>query len=134
MALEINKDLYISDSNIKLGDLIIDSGSNSDGKWIKYSDGNMICWGSKYSTSMTWSAWGSIYAGEISITFPQPFTGGLSIVSSLDQGTNTGNGWTGRCTTTISNNKFTGGTIPIYRPTTYGNTMAIQYIAIGKWK
>jgi hypothetical protein len=51
---------------------VVDSGSNTDGSYIKYGDGTMICWITQSMTGVT-SANGTA-------NFPQPFT---SSVQSL---------------------------------------------------
>jgi len=52
----------------KLG-IIIESGSNSNGRWIKFSDGTMIQWGEISLSTEAGSQWWSLST----LTFPTPF-------------------------------------------------------------
>ena len=54
---------------------IIESGSNENGNWIKYSNGTMICYGNKIFGVDITDQRGYMYQGEVlnPFTFPQPF-------------------------------------------------------------
>lgn len=53
---------------------IVESGSNSNGKWIKYSDGTMFCW-MRAEKTVNYQASGALYVGYLTdIVFPQTFT------------------------------------------------------------
>ncbi len=113
---------------------IIESGSNDNGSWIKYSDGTMICSMSKnvYVNFSSSQKWGVMWESDnIDLgNFPQTFIEKPYV--------------------TISNFSESGGFIEILRDTTtsfVGNTKiarpsdtngTIEYtlsiIAIGKWK
>ena len=113
---------------------IVESGSNDNGSWIKYSDGTMICSMSKnvYVNFSSSQKWGVIWESDnIDLgNFPQTFIKKPNV--------------------TISNFSGSGGFIEILRDTTtsfVGNTKiarpsdtnnSIEYtfsiIAIGKWK
>lgn len=57
---------------------IYDSGSNSNGNWIKYADGTMICYKRQtFNNVAIATAWGTLYEStklELG-DFPQPFVG-----------------------------------------------------------
>ena len=112
---------------------VVDSGSNENGEWIKYSNGKMICWGAidlGYVDTLT--PWGVVYeSGQKSLgNFPQTFaekpkvfleqlTGGTCYPESL-----------GDTTTTTSI-----GTTWFWRPKQDGCQGVIySYLAIGRWK
>ena len=47
---------------------VVESGSNDNGSWIKYSDGTMICYKSTGEIDMNITTpWGSLYEGNISV-------------------------------------------------------------------
>lgn len=52
---------------------IIESGSNLNGDWIKFSSGIMICWCNIDTTITATSAYGSFYIGDTTWTYPQSF-------------------------------------------------------------
>lgn len=110
---------------------IVESGSNANGSYIKFSDGTMIC--SRVTDVITMNiniAWGSLYEGSVDMgQFPISFveTPAISIVSFssgmlIEQaGANaTNSSW---------------GLVTAVRPTAVQNVSARFYlIAIGKWK
>lgn len=110
---------------------IVESGSNNNGSYIKFSDGTMICY--KVTDVITMDldvAWGSMYEGSVEIgQFPANFTETPAISASpfnsgmlVEQaGANaTKNSW---------------GLVTAVRPTAVQNVSARFYlIAIGKWK
>lgn len=51
------------------------SGSNSNGSWVKFADGTMICTKRLSIITPITTAWGSLYeSGKVSLgNFPQPF-------------------------------------------------------------
>lgn len=131
----INKQIQIKNKNgvfeefYNEGKSVTKKIKNSNGTAVLFDDGTMICYGNVYSTNISWSTWGSIYSSTMSYTFPLGFVTFPVVICSVAGGVGTGNGWTGRPSHTT-----TGGTVEIYRSTTYGNTMSIDYIAIGNWK
>ena len=48
---------------------IFESGSNANGRWIKYANGTMECYGITGAT-LTLAAYGSLYDGAVSISYP----------------------------------------------------------------
>lgn len=110
---------------------IIESGSNDNGSYIKFSDGTMICYKVTDVIKMNIDvAWGSLYEGSVDMgQFPISFveTPAISIVSF-------GSGMlieqAGANATYSSWGLVTG-----VRPTAVQNVSARFFmIAIGKWK
>lgn len=75
--------LYLGSNKIASGAIasssggdIVESGSNLNGSYIKYSDGTMICY-VEYKTTLTCNnVWGNLYIGtdrDTKLYFPQPF-------------------------------------------------------------
>ena len=110
---------------------IVESGSNANGSYIKFSDGTMIC--SRITDVITMNidvAWGSLYEGSVDIgQFPanfteipaisaSPFSSGMLVEQAGANATK--NSW---------------GQVTAVRPTAVQNVSARFYlIAIGKWK
>ena len=111
--------------------VIVESGSNDNGSWIKYSDGTMICYKSTGEIDMNiTNSWGSLYEGNISVgnlpaefietptIFVTPFGSGMLI----EQGG-------------IDASKTSWGNITGVRPSSVENVKArFHLMAIGKWK
>ena len=111
--------------------VIVESGSNDNGSWIKYSDGTMICYKSTGEIDMNiTTSWGSLYEGNISVgnlpaefietptIFVTPFGSGMLI----EQGG-------------IYASKTSWGNITGVRPNSVENVKArFNLMAIGKWK
>lgn len=56
------------------GKAVIESGSNENGEWVKFSDGTMICTVYKQTIlEKTLSAYGSLYQTTQDWIFPVPF-------------------------------------------------------------
>lgn len=114
-------------------DSIIESGSNTNGNWVKYSDGTMICYktASAQNVAIT-SSWDSLYEGSFSLgNWPQTFTDVPHI-----QVSNAG-------ATGFIIESFVGGDLPtassagsliVVRPTSATTNCSVYLTAIGKWK
>lgn len=115
-----------------------ESGSNSNGNYIKFSDGTMIC---TYSFDLAddvnfATSYGSIYyttGGSKRWTFPQSFTTVYSVNGSLQlPGGIGGIGFTDNSALTKSAS-FYAYSVTNYNFTNRGKVYA-YLIAIGKWK
>lgn len=110
---------------------IIESGSNDNGSWIKYSDGTMICYKSTGWIDMNiTTSWGSLYEGNISVgNFPAEFIETPTIsVTPFGSGMLIEQGGTDA-------SKTSWGNITCVRPNSVENVKArFHLIAIGKWK
>lgn len=112
---------------------IIESGSNSNGEYIKYSDGTMICTKKvSFANVVIDKTWGSVY--ETSSTFDfgnyaQAFIEIPRVSIDLSDGS------TCFCETFLERTKTAIGSTWLWKPTTEaGGTMTFDIIAIGKWK
>ena len=116
--------------------LITESGSGSSGRWVKFSDGTMICFGAINVTipeqqllgGFVWGTLGT-QAGADPITFPQPFVGAapmLSLAMEIGEELNT-------AIRTVSSTAFTWR-LYTYSQITTGSAKKLMYTAIGRWK
>jgi hypothetical protein len=119
-----------------------ESGSNTNGYWVKYSDGTMICSATKKTTSIgVVNASGNLYISTVFQpfnNFPQTFTSLTScdiFLVSQDVTSSpvwiTKNNSTGPSTTNAGN-CILMSPVSISSFTNYGYTLG--YIAIGRWK
>lgn len=137
MDLELNGDLYISGTNKKLGNLIIESGSNANGSWVKYEDGTMIITQSYTTTITSWSTWGNCYSTALNVppNFPVSFVGTPKVTQTLE--CLSYNGWLATRTEAGATSSSTrAAAMQVVRPTTGGTNIpyTVNIIAIGKWK
>ena len=109
---------------------IISSGNNTNGEWVKYSDGTMICYMNKtYNVDIT-RQWGSVYetAGVPLGDFTQSFVEIPVVTASC---TGASSVWIEAITPT----KTSLGSSWFMRPVSTSNAqVVISYIAIGRWK
>ena len=114
------------------GDPIVESGSNADGEWTRWSDGTQICRFSDTVTDQSISAsYGVLYQGARTWTFPVTFVGRPSANCGTGKW-GTSASWSGTDTlptTTAANLRFWDVNS---RPT--GTSMGISSSAIGRWK
>jgi hypothetical protein len=107
---------------------IVESGSNTNGNYIKYGDGTLICTKRINTTITALSQWGSLYDANVDGGyFPYAFQNSPTITAVLSQGS----GFIEK----VSCDYEKIPTITVARPnssTTWGIT--IDIIAIGKWK
>ncbi len=111
---------------------IIQSGSNANGSYIKYSDGTMICYGNYSFNSSNSDYWGNFYRSEnYTINFPQEF----STTPIVNVTPNSDDGGISAVLNTVSLNTFKMCQIKskgINQNTDLSNSG--QYVAIGRWK
>lgn len=115
------------------GNPIVENGSNSNGNYIKYYDGTMICTKkiSNVSNEIT-KAWGNLYESQATIdlgSMPQTFTSVEYINANL-----TSDSW--HCWIVRHQNSSLSdfGELSLARPTTATVNVNLNCIAIGKWK
>ena len=109
---------------------ITESGSNSNGRYIKYSDGTMVCWGNFSVTGNVTGEWGSLYGQEITnpATFPATFKE-VNVVNINTSGDYSA--LIGRVNASTSKITF----LQIARPWALSNTtLWFDYVARGTWK
>ena len=112
---------------------IVESGSNDNGSWIKYSDGTMICTKKiKFTNVVINTVWGSVYetAGKLNFgDYAQEFIEIPNVSIDLADGA------TCFCETFSERTKTSIGGTWLWKPTVEANgTMTFDIIAIGRWK
>lgn len=117
------------------GNAIIASGSSTNGRYVKFYDGTMICWGKKEWTSVSISApWGSMYESTSYLAFSNfssTFTAIPIVIISPAQGSSNSYYVEAVCNESASN----PGSFYATRPgSATGCTVVASYIAIGRWK
>ncbi len=107
---------------------VVESGSNTDGNWVKWADGTMMQWGAMSGTADCNIAYaGGFRTDNISFNLPQAFINTNYRVSGLSSNVS---GWvaivTGATTTATSFRfaRFASAT---------GVSFAAQWMAIGRW-
>lgn len=112
---------------------IVESGSNTNGSWVKYIDGTMICYKTISKTVSVTSSWGSIYeSGEITLgDFPQEFIA-IPVVNITVQNENN----IGGMIELVKNitTQSAGKTLLVRGTTTTNANYIFNIVAIGKWK
>ncbi len=129
-ASNLNNNFNELDTKI---DGIIESGSNANGNYIKFSDGTLIQWNSMTVQDQAMSSsYGSAYQGSRVITFPVDFydTNYSPHCSHFLYGT--GASW-GSVANKVSKSQMTIRGMDFYSRTT-GTNCHISWMAIGKWK
>ena len=120
----------IYDNSVAISN-IIESGSNSNGSWIKYSDGTMICYQS-FTCNVNYSTkYGSGYYAEITDeikSFPVSFIETPKV--SIGLATNYGIG----CALRDTNTEKCATNIFVYTFASRTDTITLNIIAIGRWK
>lgn len=112
---------------------IVESGSNDNGSWIKFSDGTMICRGVVTTGNVTFAAWGSLYQYEVpSVSFPLSFID----VPHIDFTSNNPSNEYNYCLEagTYKTTKSETGIMRVARPLATTGRIQIKWTAIGKWK
>lgn len=136
--LKVNGDLYVADTTgdnavnvLNEINSVVESGNNSNGKWVKYKDGTMICYGNVTGTSsaLTWYWTFCKRTDYITFTFPQQFISVPNVSLTTNE----------FCSISVlmANNypTTTQGQFTVLRVSD-GNdyNYNVYYIAIGKWK
>ena len=106
--------------------VVVDSGSNSNGRYMRFSDGTQICWHLDGTGIATSNATTPIRWNARVFTFPAAFIATPAISPEIFRSTNSF-AWSG-----IQEESSTGCALYILSP--YSTTGFIRYIAIGRWK
>ena len=117
---------------INMGSGCEESGSNANGRYIKYSDGTLICYGTDSASYAITNAAGSVwFSGSQTKTFAHAFVSApqVSVRASNDGASSIS--WTGvgNQATTSTNFLFA-----YLSATSHTTTMTSDFIAIGQWK
>lgn len=108
----------------QLTNLMPTRGSNTNGNWVKYPDGTMICWGAKtVSTNSSGGRFG--YYGSASATFPQTFSSIPNVATNYYKSPVY---WNSSAPSVTAS----GCTVALAGDTNATNT--VTYIAVGRWK
>lgn len=117
------------------GNAIIASGSSTNGRYVKFYDGTMICWGIQdFGTQNISAPWGSMYESTSYMSFsnfPSTFTDIPVVIISPAQGSSNAFYVEAVCNESASN----PGSFYATRPgSATGCKIIASYIAIGRWK
>lgn len=112
---------------------IVESGSNDNGSWIKYSDGTMVCIKKVEFTGVVIDdAWGTVYSSKNTFNFgdyAQEFIEIPNVSITLAEGA------TCFCETFSGRTKTSIGSTWLWKPAVeVSGTMTFDVIAIGKWR
>jgi hypothetical protein len=122
------------DKNLVVGSVsggaVIETGSNSNGRYIKHADGTMICTGNYTNVTTTDSVGGSYYRGSNLFTFPAIFSSvSKPVVVPTSTYVSGGVGWV-HCLSA-----FGVAQVSVwYMCYQQGAIGSVNYIAIGRWK
>ena len=127
---------YINNS---IGIGIIENVSNSNGRYIKFADGTMICMGAKtflFGFTVQNASGGGYSSGALAMNdFPSTFTSAPYIIGTVQKAQGQWTGWwSGIFIGTSASNP---GSVEFYRGTSTAEnvvTYTMEYIAIGRWK
>lgn len=114
---------------------IVESGKNDNGTYIKFSDGTLICRGTKPITIDITTSWGSIYFGNYATEVPYPyeFIESPDLTFNVNPSGNSGCFYGSYALLTITKTGFKN--FSLFRPTSASSVTAkVNFIAIGKWK
>lgn len=116
-------------SGLPLQGHIIESGSNANGNYVKFSDGTLICWYYGSKNVAINKAYGSLYQGTITCTFPAAFYSKPAVsIGQAKWGTGASWGAVSSTNTTSTVLRFLDAF------SRSSASMDISYIAIGRWK
>ena len=113
------------------GSGIVERGENTDGEYIKFSDGTMICWGEIPAvTTHGGGPWPTLpYLCDATITLPAEFSGTDYSISGT-----VGDGMCPWLSYPSSGSITTTGFLIYVFNIVNGTVGAGRYIAIGRWK
>lgn len=145
--MKVYKNLFGDSSKINAGEIafkdennsvhpitwgvIVESGSNANGTYIKFGDGTMICY---YKTTVydqaINSAYGSLFIGTRNWTFPEPFISAPFVtIGQFKWGS--GASWGGAMASTTTYVILRGYDVSARAA---GTACTISAMAIGRWK
>lgn len=114
--------------------VIVESGSNANGRWIKYADGTMECWAVLWTYGHLTTPSGSIFRTFSNTwTFPQPFVD----VPAVFRDTVTGGDYIWAISgNNIENtaNRLLLATFAAMSPVSRSNGVQVSLRAVGRWK
>ena len=135
--VQVNGNLFVADTNRqnKVNVLqaianVVNSGSNSNGDYIQFDDGTMICCKVVTQRVAMTNSWGSLYEGQMTLgDWPAPFLAKpyMSVHNRSGVGAMIESTGTGASATSC-------GSIYLARATSITNNVAVDVIGIGRWK
>lgn len=141
--IDLNDNLILKSENIEYknniltdfldNNTIYDSGTNSNGNWIRYNNGIMICIKKiKFTNVVIDKVWGSVYETANVVNFGNYAQEFIEIPSvSIDLA----DGSTCFCESFSGRTKKSIGSTWLWKPAVEADgTMTFDIIAIGKWK
>ena len=124
-------------ANQEASGVIVESGSNKNGSWTKWSDGTMIVNKTLYGTADITNAWGTLYTSTtVSLgSFPVSFIERPTIIVSPQTQTGTQYILTGTSGGNDNGNVDYAGSVCLIRPNSRtGVAYVLDVMAKGKWK
>ncbi len=111
---------------------VVDSGSNSNGSYVKYADGTMECSGISPGSLATTTQGGAVFhSALVGFTFPIPFVGNVPRIMPGVLTTTNYYSWAAMEGNVSAN--LTGTAFRLVSPVNNA-TGYICYLAIGRWK
>jgi hypothetical protein len=127
MAGKLDKNLVVGSVS---GGAVIETGSNSNGRYIKYADGTMTCYGNYTNVTTSDSFGGSYYRASKFFTFPAAFSSSATpVIVPTANYVSGGVGWV-HSTSAMG----VSGVNVWYMCYQQGAIGSVNYIAIGRWK
>ena len=129
-ALDVGGDVYINNA---LAGYVVESGSNANGRWIRFSDGTQICWRSVSIPGSGWtqSAYAPFYYKNITVSLPVSFVGtAYPIYSNQENSIARRGSWVTNCA--MSGSNAVG--IWLAALATYDTDSMGNLLVIGRWK
>lgn len=109
--------------------LVIETGSNANGKWIKYADGTMICTKNVSAVVNINTAVGNLFYGAVELgDYPQNFIDSPIPNITIGKNRNIILGGVG------DNSSASAGSIWVFRVNSTSVDMDVFITAIGRWK
>lgn len=112
---------------------IVESGSNTDGFWVRWADGTQACFVGSSSSGLngnqpnTWTTTSITFGGVISWTFPKPFVADNQVMVSVAAEDNQGIG-------SVVGGDKTKAELRIINLSGGNKTIGLNPMAIGNWK
>jgi len=114
------------------GAVIVDSGSNDNGSWVRFGNGLQICWTYVYvwPDAKPDAAFGNVYRSSVNLlwTYPKAF-----VEEPAVSGACTGNAWIGDYRGASGESK-TDFQFRVFRGLAATADPSIRLLAIGRWK
>lgn len=103
-------------------------GSNANGNWARFAAGVQVCWFRGERSLAIGSAYGSLFQGTLSFTFPQPFSALPHVSPGLSQ-------WgSGRSWAMVSSSTLVSCVLGyIDTASRAAADTPVSYVAIGLW-